>query len=388
MAKNIEMNVLNESGQYETLWPNVGANSVVDFSGDNPLLSDSVKSLFGLNKNTVPNNVFEELSKSILYSGETEHIYLSDLEQGKEFIIYGTKFIKITDNYNNNSNYTLVLFPKIEETVQWSNASNGSYAGETLDTYLENTFYNNLPESTKSNLLSVNIKCYSGANKSSALTEIQRKVFAPSFAELYDSSLTSDGNFIPGALEVLLQHQDNAVWLRTPNTNAEAYRNTKPSGTYRSDAKTDTSWFSAFAVLNSNTLIENKYLNLSYNLPNGNIVPIIKIETGSYVGTGTYGEDNPTSITFSIDAQVLFISAITDSTNERNGFAIFIKGIVGGQYFYGSSYTNLTEGSVIQLYQTTEGNIWNFYTVKNSGSPAAYQCNYRDITYMYMAIGF
>ena len=68
MAKNIEMNVLTENGNYETLYPNVQAKSVIDFSGDNPLLSSNTASLYtGLSSNPNPDEAFSVLSKAVLY---------------------------------------------------------------------------------------------------------------------------------------------------------------------------------------------------------------------------------------------------------------------------------------------------------------------------------
>lgn len=80
MAKNIEMNVLTEGGNYEILYPNVQAKSVIDFSGDNPLLSESTASLYsGLSSNPDPDEVFSVLSKSVLYQ-DGEMVTTSNLE--------------------------------------------------------------------------------------------------------------------------------------------------------------------------------------------------------------------------------------------------------------------------------------------------------------------
>ena len=71
MAKNIEMNILGQDGQYEVLYPNVSANSIVDFSGDNPLLTQSVANAFGLSSDAVPNDVLQVLTQAaIVKDGE------------------------------------------------------------------------------------------------------------------------------------------------------------------------------------------------------------------------------------------------------------------------------------------------------------------------------
>ena len=47
----------------------------------------------------------------------------------------------------------------------------------------------------------------------------------------------------------------------------------------------------------------------------GNDIPTIKIETGSYTGTGTYGASNPNTLTFSFEPKIVFINAIPASYN-------------------------------------------------------------------------
>lgn len=47
----------------------------------------------------------------------------------------------------------------------------------------------------------------------------------------------------------------------------------------------------------------------------GNDIPTVKIETGSYTGTGTYGASNPNTLTFSFEPKIVFINAIPASYN-------------------------------------------------------------------------
>ena len=60
------MNIKTDNG-YEVLYPNIKANSIVDFTGDNPLLKEETAALFnGLPENPVPDEVFQILSKAAL----------------------------------------------------------------------------------------------------------------------------------------------------------------------------------------------------------------------------------------------------------------------------------------------------------------------------------
>lgn len=89
MAKNIEMNIKKEDG-YEVLYPNVKANSVIDFTGDNPLLKEETVALFaGLPENPVPDDVFHILSKAVLVS-DNGIIFPNGENINNYFIEHGT----------------------------------------------------------------------------------------------------------------------------------------------------------------------------------------------------------------------------------------------------------------------------------------------------------
>ena len=50
----------------------------------------------------------------------------------------------------------------------------------------------------------------------------------------------------------------------------------------------------------------------------GNVVPSVKIATGSYVGTGTAGESSPNTLTFPFEPKMVVITA----ENPNNGTAM------------------------------------------------------------------
>ncbi len=54
-------------------------------------------------------------------------------------------------------------------------------------------------------------------------------------------------------------------------------------------------------------------VDCNLELPNGSPVPQVKIETGSYVGTGTSGSSNPNTLTFEFKPKAIFIQAENDS---------------------------------------------------------------------------
>ena len=104
----------------------------------------------------------------------------------------------------------------------------------------------------------------------------------------------------------------------------------------------------------------------------GNPITIgTQIATGSYVGTGTYGEDNPNSLTFEFEPKILVISSITGDA----GIAL-ISGSVG------STWTSRHNGLYL-LVASTNGKTIKWY----SSGDSAVQMNVSSRNYRYTALG-
>lgn len=114
-----------------------------------------------------------------------------------------------------------------------------------------------------------------------------------------------------------------------------------------------------------------------------------QIETGSYVGTGTYGEDNPNSLTFSFTPKLLFI---TSGGSEKEGTC----------YFFGIfpclAFSN--DFDIAKGYYYAEGSLWGNTSgcSKIEGNTVLWRCNYSEsdpnkqfnynrYIYHYIAIG-
>lgn len=117
-------------------------------------------------------------------------------------------------------------------------------------------------------------------------------------------------------------------------------------------------------------------------IPFENAVTALKVETGSYVGTGTYGSSNPNSLTFGFEPKLVFISGnnkpayhgglfmcfdLTDDYAVTNGY--------GYQYF-GETYQS-------NNYAKKAGNTLFWYHTESYGK----QLNNPNYTYNYIAIG-
>lgn len=97
----------------------------------------------------------------------------------------------------------------------------------------------------------------------------------------------------------------------------------------------------------------------------------LRAETGTYVGTGTYGEDHPNSLTFSIRPIALLVY-----TNGRSGLLVATEPFDS----YAVGYVPNNPGNcAISL----AGNTLSWYA-----GGANDQCNVKTTTYHYIAIGY
>ena len=116
---------------------------------------------------------------------------------------------------------------------------------------------------------------------------------------------------------------------------------------------------------------EYEYLGIPFD----NAVTAPKIETGSYVGTGTYGQANPNTLTFGFKPKAVIISINGTSTY---GGAIFMSGQTRSSYA-GVAY-NVDSSNMPHL--TWNENSVSWYSTNRS----YYQLN-ETYTYNYLAIG-
>lgn len=98
----------------------------------------------------------------------------------------------------------------------------------------------------------------------------------------------------------------------------------------------------------------------------------VQIATGSYVGTGTYGVNNPNSLTFGFDPKFLLVS--------RGGYGFDSSNSFGWIYGLTETIGDFNDGySVVSL----SGRTISWYNTMNAES----QRNYLNYTYYYLAGG-
>ena len=107
-----------------------------------------------------------------------------------------------------------------------------------------------------------------------------------------------------------------------------------------------------------------------------------KIATGSYVGTGTYYSNNPNTLNFDFEPNVLIV--VADGRNSSYpGFVI----VRGQSYSNGiGSYSNSAVGYDLRI--AWAGNSVSWYTTNTFDHGRAYaQLNAEGVTYRYIALG-
>ena len=105
------------------------------------------------------------------------------------------------------------------------------------------------------------------------------------------------------------------------------------------------------------------------------------ITIGSYVGTGTYGEENPNTLTFDFEPKLLFL----DITTQVNNSAISAVSPGYSILFRGAEKCSNAEGGT--LHTSWNGNSVSWYFSTKNGSPVASQYNTSEQTYYYIALG-
>ena len=105
---------------------------------------------------------------------------------------------------------------------------------------------------------------------------------------------------------------------------------------------------------------------------------LLKIASGTYIGTGERGSEHPNTLTFPFPPQLVVIEA-----EMPNGLALGTIVVRGQQYSAGVGVTSSSNHG-LYLYLTWEENTLSWYT----GSNYEYnQLNALNTTYRYWAIG-
>lgn len=111
-----------------------------------------------------------------------------------------------------------------------------------------------------------------------------------------------------------------------------------------------------------------------------------KIQTGSYVGTGTYGANNPVVVNFNLQP-LLFLCLESD---QDTGFAFDNSGYSGSILWISGQtkfYSNNGSGSFNYIPISETGSSLSWYSDRAVGDPAQAQLNSLGRIYIWLVIG-
>lgn len=349
------------------------------------LLKDATAALYGLGSDAVPSDVFQILSQAALYKTVTQTAQLGTLPEGS--IIYlnenGTPvpFYVAKQDYEPDYNTDRVLVVRQEELTQgaWNSSGTSVYDGSTIDTWMTETYLQMLDPNVQTEIGNTNIPYIS--NRNANVTRIEKSVFALSLTECGGSDPygTPTGTILP--ISSILSKPSADFWTRTPAGSGNAWRIVRNGSTSDIDVNdTNTSYRPAFTLPTTFTAYTDVPTSGLYDVLDNLLMklPGVQIATGSYIGTGTYGADNPNSLTFDFDPRIIAIGYL--NSGGRNGSIVVISDEINTSVVSNSSATNQL-GDSITMKKNVNGISWW------STSNAVDQGNMSGKEYFYLAIG-
>ena len=107
---------------------------------------------------------------------------------------------------------------------------------------------------------------------------------------------------------------------------------------------------------------------------------IPRIHAGTYTGTGTYGADNPNTLTFEFAPKLVFINCVLEGGEGANGNDHYIMIAVHGTPKTYITYWSGSSCATVNL-------LWGDTSLSWYGSSAQKQGNWKNAVYRYIAIG-
>lgn len=125
---------------------------------------------------------------------------------------------------------------------------------------------------------------------------------------------------------------------------------------------------------------EYEYLGIPFD----NAVTAPKIETGSYVGTGTHGESHPNTLTFGFAPKLVLIFGSLGDFIQSNGlfYVPALSSIYISRAYFRDGFSSSNVDSA--YYAKIEGNVMSWYA---SQADSGRQFNTATAKYSYVAIG-
>lgn len=390
------------------------------------LLKDATAALFGKTNAAVPDDILSLLSKSALAQLKEKYTKttIGTLAAGKtitlnvdgapiEFVVVHQG--KPSAMYDDSCDGSWLLMKDIYENRAWDSSNSNSYKASTIHSYLNGTFLGLLDSNTQEAVKQVKIPYVNGTGGSavaSGANGLPAKIFLLSGYEVGwttsdNSDLPVDGakldyftassggnskriaNFNGSASRWWLRSpyikDTSNVWTVYPNGSLDVHGASSPNGIR--PALILPSTFAIYTDSSGNIYTEQEYetkitdvLGNLISIPADQIKDGTKIATGSYTGTGTYGESNPNSLTFEFEPKLVSIIGEFNGTGSSTATFVVPKSSkeVCGFVTLGSS-----SPGVGRFLIQSNGKTISWYSRDGSEK----QMNSSNTTYRYVVLG-
>lgn len=344
---------------------------------------------------------YSEVTVSL--SGKTEGQTIQLPENGRMVEFYVAKLDY--ESALNGAGRVLLVRKDCYDLRAWDAGDVNAWASSDLLTWLNGTYKALFPEEVQT-AMGTTTYYYTPGNGNNTVTTRSDAVFQASATELGESEnwFNVEGSSLPIADQLKIAYLNGSAkpqWTRSPRTTnytnlaamlsstgnvddnlCSYYDGSRPCFTLPS-----TFTYGPVYVAQDGTIhASQEYTEAGDWLDVwGNAIPAVKLETGSYTGTGTSGSSNPNTLTFPFTPKIVFI-AMQDGSQGISGriFQSFpwIYGTNQGVASYGEDQIEIGINNL-----SWDGTTLKWYSSAGSLVGADYQLNKNGVTYLYVAIG-
>lgn len=294
------------------------------FGGNLSTALDKLARAAVYNRESVPKYTEVKVDLSKVHPGD-----IVNLPENGVMVPFYVASLDYEPTLNTGGTRVLLVRKNAYQFGQWNSSGVNTYANSTIDTWFNSTYLSMLDSTVQTQVGTTTFQ-YTPGNGDTTVTTLARAVFALSLTELglSDSNANAEGSISPiASLLKIARLNGEAVmqWARTPYTNnaslafiIDEFGNVNNGTNFVTSSDvgyrpclTLPSTFQATYYVDPTT--KEVYSAQAYTTAGdfadlwGNIIPTVKIETGSYTGTGTYGSANKTVITLSFKPRIFGI---------------------------------------------------------------------------------
>ena len=298
----------------------------------------------------------------------------------------------------NGAGRRLLVPVKVYDQRQWNSTNVNAYAKSAIDAWMNSTYKALFPEDIQTAMGTTKFY-YTPGNGNWTVGTLERSIFALSVTELGQSHTYAnvEGSALPIASTLRIAYQGGSAtnqWTRSPYMNVTDLawgQNSSGSigGYFCSNSHGSRPAFTLPSTFTGTYFVDQGggiHDSQEYEEAGtwsdvwGNEIPAVKIATGSYVGTGTHGQDNPTFVTLPFSAKCFMVQERKAEGDDDAFYRVIIidAGVTMVENSRGGAFSiNVSEFSETVSWWMSPGSTGN----------AVNQLNESGTTYDFVAIG-